>query len=420
MLYFPFIYFTTLLLAVIRKRGFDMSAYMIFIYAISSFFSIILYNQNYDYDLVYFSKIDISPLPTIIYCGLITFCIYPFYKYNSNRLNISNIAPLKNSTFFKGLIFIFISVFILIILLFYDQIVFNLFIGDLGEIRVDSYNGMTTSITDSLTGISRIIATIVMILGHSAYFLIPLFFYSLIINRKQIIFNCLILLSSTSPILLGILYADRSNTFYWVMLFVLCYIWFKKSFSVRQKFYIKIIGSILLTVLIAYFIAVTTSRFGERDAEAEGSFIIYAGQPFLNFCNLWNNYYNPEWTLSRIFPFFNFFSEDKISVQDWNNIAYANTQMNINVFYTFLGLFLVDIGRVCVFLFPFIINRIANISVRLRYSDQYLRVSNIIITFSIAIILQCGVISYFYTNIDRYIGLIFFLSVALYMRKSQH
>lgn len=87
--------------------------------------------------------------------------------------------------------------------------------------------------------------------------------------------------------------------------------------------------------------------------------------------------------------------------------------------YTFLGLFLVDIGRVCVFLFPFIINRIANISVRLRYSDQYLRVSNIIITFSIAIILQCGVISYFYTNIDRYIGLIFFLSVALYMRKSQ-
>ena len=54
MLYFPFIYFTTLLLAVIRKRGFDMSAYMIFIYAISSFFSIILYNQNYDYDLVYF------------------------------------------------------------------------------------------------------------------------------------------------------------------------------------------------------------------------------------------------------------------------------------------------------------------------------------------------------------------------------
>ena len=94
MLYFPFIYFTTLLLAVIRKRGFDMSAYMIFIYAISSFFSIILYNQNYDYDLVYFSKIDISPLPTIIYCGLITFCIYPFYKYNSNRLKRKNKAIL--------------------------------------------------------------------------------------------------------------------------------------------------------------------------------------------------------------------------------------------------------------------------------------------------------------------------------------
>ncbi len=418
MLYLPFIYFTILFLTIIRKRGFDISACMIFIYAISSFFSIILYNQDYDYDLVYFSKIDISLLPTIIYCGLITFCIYPFYKYNSNQLNITNISPLKNSTFFKGLIFIFISVFILIILLFYDQIAFNLFIGDLGEIRVDSLD-RAASITDSLTGISRIIATIVIILGHSAYFLIPLFFYNLIVNRKQIIINSLILLSSTSPILLGILYADRSKTFYWVMLFVLCYIWFKKSFSVGQKFYIKIVGSILLTALIVYFIAVTTSRFGERDAGAEGSFIIYAGQPFLNFCNLWNDYYNPEWTLSRIFPFFNFFSENKITVQDWNNIAFANTQLNINVFYTFLGLFLVDIGRFSVFLFAFIINRIANISVRLRYSDQCLRVSNIIITFSIAIILQCGVISYFYTSIDRHIGLIFFLLVALYMRKSK-
>ena len=128
MLYLPFIYFTILFLTIIRKRGFDISACMIFIYAISSFFSIILYNQDYDYDLVYFSKIDISLLPTIIYCGLITFCIYPFYKYNSNQLNITNISPLKNSTFFKGLIFIFISVFILIILLFYDQIAFNLFI----------------------------------------------------------------------------------------------------------------------------------------------------------------------------------------------------------------------------------------------------------------------------------------------------
>ena len=418
MLYLPFIYFTILFLTIIRKRGFDISACMIFIYAISSFFSIILYNQDYDYDLVYFSKIDISLLPTIIYCGLITFCIYPFYKYNSNQLNITNISPLKNSTFFKGLIFIFISVFILIILLFYDQIAFNLFIGDLGEIRVDSLD-RAASITDSLTGISRIIATIVIILGHSAYFLIPLFFYNLIVNRKQIIINSLILLSSTSPILLGILYADRSKTFYWVMLFVLCYIWFKKSFSVGQKFYIKIVGSILLTALIVYFIAVTTSRFGERDAGAEGSFIIYAGQPFLNFCNLWNDYYNPEWTLSRIFPFFNFFSENKITVQDWNNIAFANTQLNINVFYTFLGLFLVDIGRFSVFLFAFIINRIANISVRLRYSDQCLRVSNIIITFSIAIILQCVVIIYFYKGIDRHIGLIFFLLVALYMRKSK-
>lgn len=123
--------------------------------------------------------------------------------------------------------------------------------------------------------------------------------------------------------------------------------------------------------------------------------------------------------LYLVYFHFSTFSPRTKSQLSWNNIAYANTQMNINVFYTFLGLFLVDIGRVCVFLFPFIINRIANISVRLRYSDQYLRVSNIIITFSIAIILQCGVISYFYTNIDRYIGLIFFLSVALYMRKSQ-
>lgn len=407
MLYIPFLYFTCLLIYVIKKYGVKISACMIGSYALSSFFSIILYISNYNYFLVDFGKIEITVIPTIIYCFLLTLSIYPFIKMDS--LTKISIQPIKNKKLFSLLTGIFFMAFLLLIVLFGKQFVFNLMFGDLGELRTEALSS-GQSVTDNLSGISRIISTPVMIIGHVAYFAIPLFFYNLCFNPDKKIINIILLLSSLSPVFLGVLNVDRSKTFYWVLLFIMCFFWFRKYIVEKnQRVFLKRIGFIVLGVLLLYFISVSISRFGERDSGAEGGFVIYAGQSFLNFVNLWDNYNNPDFTLSRVFPFFNYFFGNNIQVGEWNDIAYLKSGMHINIFFTYLGMFLVDLGKLSVFVAVFVVNRIASCLVRRQSNRSITFLSDVLIIFAVATIVQCGVISYFYSGIDRFIGLLFIL-----------
>lgn len=407
MLYIPFLYFTCILIYVIKKYGICISACMIGSYALSSFFSIILYISNYNYFLVDFGKIEITIIPTVIYCLLLTFSIYPFIRMDSHS-EIS-IQPIRNKKLFSLLTGIFFIAFILLIFLFGKQFVFNLMFGDLGELRTEALSS-GQSVTDNLSGFSRIISTPVMIIGHVAYFAIPLFFYNLCFNPDKKIFNSILLLSSLSPVFLGVLNVDRSKTFYWVLLFIMCFFWFRKNLVEKsQRVFLKRIGFIVLGFLLLYFISVSISRFGERDSGTEGGFVIYAGQSFLNFVNLWDNYNNPDFTFARVFPFFNYFFGSNIQVGDWNDIAYMKSGMHINIFFTYLGMFLVDLGKLSVFVAVFVVNRIASCLVRRQNNRSITFLSDILILFAVAIIVQCGVISYFYSGIDRFIGLLFIL-----------
>lgn len=190
----------------------------------------------------------------------------------------------------------------------------------------------------------------------------------------------------------------------------MCFFWFRKNLVEKsQRVFLKRIGFIVLGFLLLYFISVSISRFGERDSGTEGGFVIYAGQSFLNFVNLWDNYNNPDFTFARVFPFFNYFFGSNIQVGDWNDIAYMKSGMHINIFFTYLGMFLVDLGKLSVFVAVFVVNRIASCLVRRQNNRSITFLSDILILFAVAIIVQCGVISYFYSGIDRFIGLLFIL-----------
>lgn len=411
MLYIPFLYFTCLLIYVIKKYGISIGACMIGSYALSSFFSIILYTSNYNYFLVDFGRIEITFIPTVIYSLLLSFSIYPFIRMDSHS-EIS-LQPIKNKKIFSLLTGIFFIAFILLIFLFGEQFIFNLMFGNLGELRTEALSS-GQSLTDKLSGISRIISTPVIIIGHVAYFAIPLFFYNLCFNPGKKIINSILLLSSLSPVFLGVLNVDRSKTFYWVLLFIMCFFLFKKYIVEKsQRIFLRRIGFVVLGVLLLYFISVSISRFGERDSGAEGGFIIYAGQSFLNFVNLWDNYNNPDFTFARVFPFFNYFFGSNIQVSEWNDMAYLKSGMHINIFFTYLGMFLVDLGKLSVFVAVFVVNRIASCLVRRQNNRRIIFLSDILILFAVAIIVQCGVISYFYSGIDRFIGLFFILIFCL-------
>lgn len=121
----------------IQKHGIGISACMISSYALSSLFSIILYIKDYEYFLVDFGSIEITPIPTIIYCSLLTISIYPFLRLDSNLA--SSIRPIKNKKIFSLLSFSFIIAFLLLIMLFGKQSVFNIMFGNLGELRSEAY-----------------------------------------------------------------------------------------------------------------------------------------------------------------------------------------------------------------------------------------------------------------------------------------
>lgn len=417
-LYIPFIYFTILFVRIVYKCGLNVGAYMVAIYAVSSLFSIILFHENYNYSLVDFGSIQITAIPTILYCSLITFCLWPFLKYRSNDLGRGNLVSFRSSQILRVVEWLYVIIFFVVLLVFREQIIFSLAEADLGDIRMDG--GGYEQVVRSLSGFGRILMTPLMILGSTAYFMLPVFFYRFCVYQRHFLWNLLILLSSLTPVILGTLYADRSNVFYWVLLFGLCYIWFKKLLiSSTHKRFFWIIGGVVLVALGWYFSSVTIARFEGRDVGAEGYLIIYAGQPFLNFCNLWTNYHNPEMFWGRVFPWYNFFFDGNMSVRAWCDKALVISKMNINIFFSVLGLFLVDLGRLGVVGGSLIINWLGRKVVRLERMDGQLRMSNVLLCFAVLIILQCGVISFFYANIDRCLGVCFWLIVVWLLRKER-
>lgn len=94
----PFIYFTILLLLVYRRNGrrFDLVCYIISIFAVSAFFSILL--DAFELRSIDTLNYKISGEATFAYCGLITMCLWPFIRYSN--LSIKQIKPLMGGVKF--------------------------------------------------------------------------------------------------------------------------------------------------------------------------------------------------------------------------------------------------------------------------------------------------------------------------------
>lgn len=406
----PFLYFFLLFVCIFYKNGFDVAALMTSVYAFISFCAIPLALQNYDY-IVDFSTINISFGATIVYCGLLTLTILPFISYNSNR-------PRKlvtcDITLFNIISYTFIIVFFILLLLYAVQIIFVIMSGDLGELRVEQ-NANKTSITAQFSGPLRTVAGITTLLAHGGYYMIVFFFYSICALNKSKLFNILLFLSSTSPIILGILNIDRSKTIYWLLLFALSYVMFKQFIvTPRQKNIIRRMGVFILVAAGAYLLAVTVSRFGERDYGTEGGLLIYAGQPFLNFCNMWDNLWIDVWNTKNIFPTFHYlFGSDGMHA---SRSVYVLTNLHLNVFFTFLGFFLREVGHGGMLIAVSLIILLFSITLKKMKKSSNFTISSAILFFMMATIVQCGCFSYFYSSVDCSLNLWLFIFLSYLLR----
>src|SRR5690554_4623799 len=103
MIAIPFVYFTFLLVFILkRKKTFDISAYLVSLYWLSSFFSILIDINNFrSFDT---SGYEISIVPTLLYCFLLTLTIWPFYKFKSEHVVY---VKLKKSKSFNYIVYFY-------------------------------------------------------------------------------------------------------------------------------------------------------------------------------------------------------------------------------------------------------------------------------------------------------------------------
>jgi len=288
----------------------------------------------------------------------------------------------------------------------------------MGELRQMQYAGLLSNALDTKGGIIRVVGGFFTIIGDGAYFLIPCFFYSLCVLKKSRLYLFSILLGSITPVLLGFINIDRSKTAFWMCLFILSFFMFRKHIITKeQKKVLKQMFSIVGGLLLFYLAIVTISRFGERDEGTSGGLLVYLGQPFINFCNIWDNIDTNHFFVSRVMPLTTFAlygSSGTEKVIDYVMTSASVSGLHLNVFFTFVGMFLVDMGHFAAILIPVFLFLVINRITETYRPKKYVTLSSIIVIFAFAAILQCGIIIYFYTTVPRALAFWFFI---LYSRR---
>jgi len=139
----------------------------------------------------------------------------------------------------------------------------------------------------------------------------------------------------------------RTQLIYWVLIYIACYIYFKKHIPNNRKRYLHatIIGFGIIFAL--YFISVSIFRFEDTynivNAKESVLYTIaeYCGMSFLQFNDFFVNFKDDNFTIARIFPI----SHDLFSSSNFDLVRYRQSlSMDIGTFYTFLGDLFVDVG----------------------------------------------------------------------------
>lgn len=397
--YVTFIYFLIVFLFIIKKRGLDISACIIGIYMVSSLGSIYLHNN----DPEYISKTP-TLIPTVIYCSMITLVTYPFYKFNSNKIrHFSHV----NEKYFNILSWTLIAGFIFAVILFKDDIIVRLALGnEIGQLRGQGSADLGNA-QANLSGPLRMISSVFMTIISMSAVSFLLFFYSMSYLKKKWYFNILLFFSTMGCMVASIVGIDRSVFFYWIIDFIFIFILFKPYLAPRVKRITIIFGGMLIGVALSYLLLITFSRFEDN---AFASIANYMGQSYLNFCWFWDNYDAPVVNFGLFFPILtHFLGIDwgaPVEPVSFGWFVEAKVGYFVNLFYTFMGSVMLYLGQwavipYCIF-FTAISNKILN-------NKRRFGIQTFIRVFIFAIVPFCGVILYLYVDYIRALGAIVML-----------
>jgi len=371
-IYIPFTYFLVLLIVnVIRTKGFNLGSFLLSLYALSALLSIFLYSVEF----LHYKDTDIALSSCIFYCVVLTIFFLPFLSKSRSK---EHRIVLPDDKAFMYISFFLIAINIAGILMLLKTIVFVLGY-DPKSLRDAGLKSVYSTGTIETAGL--------WLLGHfSDFYLVLLifFFYSVTYLKKGAAFNGLLFIASLSTIVNGLMSGGRTQIIYWLLVFISCFLYFRKDMAAKLRKRLVLFGMIILSLIVTYIVAVTASRFenafsGETDYEEAFSVIDYSGQIFLNFNNFFTNFEHKGYTFARIFPF----------IYDWTHavnfdlsVYKRSIAMDIGVFSTFLGDWYIDMGITGIILYTFFYS-IAGILIRKDYIPGTRKLQQLLLYFLI-------------------------------------
>jgi len=412
MIYLPFIYFGVLMLTNIRKNGiFNIGTYIVALYALISFMSIVLAQGGY-YD---WSVRDypIQPYAPILYVILLSACIFPYLK------KLPRLSPYISRHGEKLLDILTVGYFVIfciVLVVSLTRIQEIMTSNALAEIRNEQYTGDAVAFYDHLHGIPRYVCAICQILAPSANVMTLLTMYSIAFRKKSVLYNLMGITGSMTMLLIAVNIADRSNFVYWMLFMGLALFIFFPYLSRGKRIGVSAVVAAVLGLILVYFMAVTNDRFEDRADVAEGGLISYAGQSFINFCNF-IEYVRPAYSLCEIFPLITMLTGGPGYFEVADTVQ-SDVSLYIPVFSTFLEYFYSISGRVVMILFVVLYNRI---SVWLfRKVRKSITLGGLLRIWAGSLVLVLGLFGYYYSFANCTIALIIWIWLSFMLEPGRN
>jgi oligosaccharide repeat unit polymerase len=326
-----------------RRRKVNNGILILGILMISNILSILYY--NIDYVKSQYGNITISPYIFLFTCNIVS--IYPILKYEGLRPQIISTRGL--GSFFK-----FLTIFLGII---GGEVLFENIFFTMKGLKTNYYAIAYSSTEGAHEYLSWFGKKFNFILSMMKNVIVVMFFFNIgIVKNKKLLYLSLFPVGAIlSSSLFG---GSRGGLAVMILSITSCYLIFKPYIDQRLLKLINKIGLVIISVVVLGFSVITISRYVSSDSYLYRNSIwewiyLYFGEGPLRFNNdLWSN---------------NSFLYGKNSF----NIVTSNLEreklqilferksgLMLEVFYTYIGDFVIDFGFFGAFFICFIINRV--------------------------------------------------------------
>lgn len=408
MIALPFVFFSMLFWQTWRRKGFDVYAYMLFLYLFISFFSILMDGMNlyFKYDRPVEPLGIIAPL---IYCILLFVCIKPYENFSSSSIKKMFVI---NEKIYNRVVFIYFIIFVVSLIISLSRINEIMMSQNLKALRNEYYLGDAEPAWARFSGITRYIIGMMSMISESAKIMLLFFFINIVFLKKKLWFNIITILGSMTPLVFSLYNLDRSRFAYWFILLGLMYVLFRHLLERKGYKNFVIIGIPLLFVVGQYLLKVTVSRFGENSDGGLDGVVYYLGQSYIHFCYYFNDLgSDAPFSLVELFPFTCHKILNMPSYFEQADIVGKYLGMGVSNFSTFLGFIMSISGKIVMLLFVIFYISMAN-KVVYRRNKIIISFRKLVWFFIFALVIVNGLFVYCYLEYSSIFNIIIWLIIA--------